>query len=499
MMSKRHHSLFVLLSVTLGCQAPSADGAVEPTRTADGPDRPTPAWTWQRPSFCDRGDGEDDAVRDAFCVHDPPPIRSLMDLQRALALLPDATEDPIDHPDHTVYTVAALGHSTALSGALVSPINPRLIVMGPRTFLAFQRGVQRVELISQSSAGGTLGFYLLEFAQTCNARRGGCSAGDLYTPQIESEWEQLEIRDADDLANTAMDCRTCHQRNTDTPTLLMRELEFPWTHFFYPPGPKSSPGVSGSDLLEDYIAAKGDEPYGGYLLHQISDMTPFFLEGRAGPTQPLVFDAPVIEYERHPYLPEGYVETPQTSPTWERAYEAFKRGEQLALPYVAPRATDASKQAALTEAYQRYRAGEIPADELPDLGDIFPDDGYERARRGLQTEPGATPEQALIQACGPCHNDVLDATISRAWFNIGVAGLDRAALDEAIERLKRPPSAAGAMPPPEARQLDPDARDALIAYLRGDPAALDRDGVLARAAELGMTGGGGQRRAGGAL
>ena len=50
----------------------------------------------------------------------------------------------------------------------------------------------------------------------------------------------------------------------------------------------------------------------------------------------------------------------------ERGYEAWKRGEQLALPYVAPRVTDPDKQAALTEAYRLYREGEVADDELPD-------------------------------------------------------------------------------------------------------------------------------------
>lgn len=54
------------------------------------------------------------------------------------------------------------------------------------------------------------------------------------------------------------------------------------------------------------------------------------------------------------------------------------------------------------------------------------------------------------------------------------------------------------MPPIEARELDPDARGRLIEYLRGDPSTLDRAGRLDRAAMLGMTGGGGSSRGGGA-
>jgi hypothetical protein len=89
----------------------------------------------------------------------------------------------------------------------------------------------------------------------------------------------------------------------------------------------------------------------------------------------------------------------------------FKRGEQLALPYFDQRATDLTKQTALSDAYRRYREGELDADELPDLSDIYPDDAALRARMGLQTEPDASAEDALIQACGACHNNVLDQSI----------------------------------------------------------------------------------------
>jgi hypothetical protein len=46
------------------------------------------------------------------------------------------------------------------------------------------------------------------------------------------------------------------------------------------------------------------------------------------------------------------------------------------------------------------------------------------------------------------------------------------------------------MPPPEARQIDPNIVAELIDYLRQDPRAADFDPQLAHAAQLGMTGGG---------
>jgi hypothetical protein len=57
--------------------------------------------------------------------------------------------------------------------------------------------------------------------------------------------------------------------------------------------------------------------------------------------QPLVFPGNTIADERWPWTEAtGYVSAPVRSQTWDAAYEAFKRGEQLPLPYFAPRATD---------------------------------------------------------------------------------------------------------------------------------------------------------------
>jgi hypothetical protein len=460
--------------------------------------------TLERPGFCAREGA--DAVRDVFCGAARPQVRSLRELQELLdlSISPRAvgpgygqTAVPVD--SYVLgNTVILLGHSTALSGHLVSPLNPRMIVVGGKTMLAFQRGIQQIELISRARDHGTFNFYLFQFEQACSIGSDGCSPGDLYTPRIEADWTGYAIRDDEQLKNTSSDCRQCHQRARDTPTLLMRERQSPWTHFFTPQLDadvgRPFPGVSGSDLMLDYLQAKGDEPYGGYAVHTLPPVAPFVLETTVGRDQPLLFDAPQIADERYPYGPDGYAKEPQPSPTWERAYEAFKRGEQLALPYLEVRVSDPAKQAQLTAAYAQYRAGQLPADELPDLADIFPDDPYVRARIGLATEPDATAAEALIQACGSCHNDVLDQSLSRARFNIDLARLDPSALALAIERIERPKNAPGAMPPPEARQLHPTARATLLEYLRRGPPAGSSDERLERAAALGMSGGHAQTR-----
>jgi mono/diheme cytochrome c family protein len=158
------------------------------------------------------------------------------------------------------------------------------------------------------------------------------------------------------------------------------------------------------------------------------------------------------------------------------------------MPYFEPRVSDATKQAQLTAAYQRFRNGELDAEELPDFADIFPDDPQVRAEIGLQTEPGAKPADTLIQACATCHNDVLDQNTSRARFNVALGRMSREKLDLAIARLEAPRDAAGAMPPPGRRQIADDDRAALVAYLRAQQRPADDDALLERAAKLGMSG-----------
>ncbi|MEY4511915.1 MAG: hypothetical protein RLZZ450_4037, partial [Pseudomonadota bacterium] len=102
-------------------------------------------------SVCDRP-GQD-AVRDVFCSGTPPVITGLRQLQERLeinflpATLNKAQGDALS-PSTVLDSVAFMGLSTALSGQLVSPINPRMILIGGGTLMAFQRGVQHVELAS---------------------------------------------------------------------------------------------------------------------------------------------------------------------------------------------------------------------------------------------------------------------------------------------------------------------------------------------------------------
>ncbi|HEX4334560.1 MAG TPA: hypothetical protein VH062_01530 [Polyangiaceae bacterium] len=444
------------------------------------------------PAFCARPG--DDTIRDVFCKGSTPSIAGIADLEAAL----DVTPPSDDYGVGTITGASAvlLGHSTSLSGHVVSPLNPRAIlpVDQNHVLVAFQRGVQRAEIAAHDRVAPHVNLYLVTFRQACNAAKSGCVPGDLYTPSIESGWTSVEIQDDEDLKNTPSDCRQCHQRDRDAPSLLMREFESPWVHFF---GPESADpedgamtsGISGGLLVQDYRMAKGDEPYGGIPMASIEHTTGFALQLAMDGPQPLLYDSPTIIGEMFPYVEgETWPGPEQRSPSWDREYAAFKQGLHLALPYFSALAADPGKLSRLADAYQGYLAGTTQRKDLPDFSDVFPDDPQTRAEIGLQTEPDATPAEALVQACCGCHDDVLDQSITRARFNIALPKLDPAELAVAIERLGRSHDAAGVMPPPEARQLDPSMRERLIAYLKDANFSDDDSALLTKASALGMAG-----------
>jgi cytochrome c553 len=451
-----------------------------------------------QPAFCARHAEHPTQIDALFCADTgPPSITSLRELQQLLELEPFARTTSADTqaPGH-LNAVVLLGLSTALPGHLVSPLNPRAFILGKNTTLAYVRGAQEVELVSQTQDGAAeLVFYLLRYQQPCNSSSTGCSPGDLYTPATEWGWTEITLQDDEELENTPFDCRACHARGGARAGLLMREVDGPWTHFFDSQAPEKSgrrPELTGYDLLQDFIAAKGDERYADIDVSRLDPSTPQALEILVGLDQPLYFDALGIERERWPQRENGYPADPQASSTWQAAYTAFKRGDQLAIPHFDPRPTAPDKQARLAEAYTRYRNHELDAlagQALPDLADIFPDDPTTRAQLGLQVEPNATPEDTLIQACGPCHNNVLNQELSRARFSIDIARMPEAELDAAAERIALPLTAAGVMPPAQARALTDDTRRELAAYLRGKARSAEIDPKLAQAASAGMLGG----------
>jgi hypothetical protein len=221
----------------------------------------------QRQALCARS-GSDDLVRDLFCIDAAQPFNNLIDLQTALGI------DAAALGGITGLSLSA--NSTALSANAVSAINPRLMAMrfGEPPFEAltfgFTRGEQSVELAVQDRQDQALRFYLIAYRQPCNEMPKGCRPGDLLTPATESGWTDASLYDEDDLKNTVLDCRSCHQPDgPDTPKLLrMQELETPWTHWLW------TGSRGGMALLADYQAAHGDEAYGGMPVERILQSHP---------------------------------------------------------------------------------------------------------------------------------------------------------------------------------------------------------------------------------
>lgn len=415
-----------------------------------------------------------DAVRDVFCGASATPIHSLAELQVALGVDTDSLTGRSRVDEGILVDIAVTGHSTGLSARSVSAINPRLIAFRTQlgqpdlVVLAFARGEQFVELIARDRADGHLTFYVAGFRQACNER--DCTPGDLLTPAIERDWTELSLYDASDLTNTVLDCAPCHQAHgrDKPPRLLMQELNTPWTHWFW----KQSKG--GKALLDDYFAAKGDETLAGMSAERIEAADPNMITTLViaqAPDLPVSFDSQRIEGEvMASAAAEGGEQPvdnsiPGQSMTWLAAYERAKRGEQIALPYYNVKVSDAEKLERATAAYRAFSRGELQADELPDLRDIFPDDPVRLAELGAMTEPGLDGREVLMQACAQCHNPRLDPELSRARFRADLDGMSREEKDLAIARLQLPPDNPLAMPPARLRVLSEEARERAIRVL----------------------------------
>jgi mono/diheme cytochrome c family protein len=423
------------------------------------------------PVFCARG--ASDAVAKLFCASGAANISSLAQLRAQLHLV----------------SAVMQGHTTSLGSHLVSAINPRVILQRAGSLsardsefaiLAFTRGQQRVELAALDGRARRFNFYLIDFKQACNELVGGCQPGDLFTPAIEANWLELRVRDDELLKNTPEDCRRCHGGgpNRRGPMLLMRELLAPWTHWLREP----------SSLRDDYLAAKRDpsrpegntEAYAGTTLKDV--VSPGALEELIGAAeraglqapQPLDFPSGEIGFETRELSssstllpgPASRGGQPALSPTWRALYEAFLSGDSLAPPYQYQRATDDDKLHERSAKYQAFLAGTLPQHELPDLGDVFPDDAQRLAELGFAAEPEATGPELLTQVCAACHNAALDPTLTRARFDVELSRMGRAGLENAIARLELPEDDALRMPPAGFRDLDAAARLRLVEYLR---------------------------------
>ncbi|MGE0173362.1 MAG: hypothetical protein AB7T49_11265 [Oligoflexales bacterium] len=410
-----------------------------------------------------------DKVRTVFCGATPPSITSLVDLQRALGL---AFTDPTltgrgnngsgGNPGFVI-----TGHSSSLVARFTSAINPRAILFTPLdgndiapdyVAMGFLRGEQFAEIIARDPSNNQLAFFLVNFEQACNAAPGGCKIGELLTPTIEKNWTKLSIYEDLDLENTIIDCKQCHQPGgpTSPKMLRMQELQNPWTHFFR----DNRPG--GQALIADYTAAHGtDEDLAGIPGALVNASDPANLEDfvrAAGfgdqPNEMRTKDIDEEVVDSNPAQPADN-SVPGVSPRWQAQYEQTVNGQFIPMPYHDVKVTDRQKLATMTSAYQSFKAGSIPAQQLPDIREVFLDSALHEI--GFRVKPGLTGRQVLVQACTQCHNSRLNQQITRAKFNVEqLEAMSRQEKDLAIERLQLPDEHLQKMPPRRFKSLTPE-------------------------------------------
>lgn len=404
-----------------------------PAGSADAPDVAVTDWS----VLCAKH--HRDPVSKNFCDGGyRPAIGSLADLENLLDIRIQTTK------------ASLTGLSTGVGLRSVTPLNPRLILMredpaeqiGPVEVLSFARGEPLVELIGEDQAADTLRFFVVQFHPSCEQATGGCTPGDLLTPAVEENWTGYSIYDEDALANTVLDCNTCHQPDGPGTHKIMRmqELALPWEHWF-----RGGPNVQ---LFER--AHANETTYGGRLISDELGASPgsleqFVLDHGYGP-QPNAFDTSTIE---------GELAGSGTSATWQGLYENAITGQAIPPPYYGPDQTDPTRVAAFVDTYLAVSSGAAPASSLPETRSLFLDAVL--PLMSIRPAAGLDGRGTLIHVCSQCHNSRLDQSLSRARFNVMTLDtMSRQEKNLAITRLQLPDDDPGKMPPPRFRTLSSD-------------------------------------------
>lgn len=408
--------------------------------------------------------GQQDRVTQALCGN--PTIGSVIDLQEAVGLGFADRSNTGKNAAGGNPGFAFLGHSSSAVAREVSAINPRAFIFPPLqgaparvpgwVVMGFVRGLPFVELAAEDPGSGAMTFYLVKFNLACEAGNA-CKPGDLLTPAVEKGWTGWSLYQDEDLKNTILDCRQCHQPDgpSTKPMLRMQELADPWTHWFR----NDRPG--GLALIEDYLHAHSDkEAYfgiaGGMIQTADGRALEDFVTGQGFGNQPNAFNSKQIESEviasagQQPGLntPKG------KSATWQRLYDASFAGQFIPVPYHDVKVTDPAKLTFATASYNDFVLGGSP-DNLVDIRRVFLDDALEEM--GMRPKTGATGKEILVQTCAQCHNPKLDQSISRAKFDVTqLDSMSDSAKASAISRMKLPANDRLHMPPALFRTL-PDA------------------------------------------
>ncbi len=465
---------------------------------------------------CNRNTGKTNKVLTAFCVNKIRP-KSLIEFQTALgiAVVNPALTARNQNGTGGNPAFAFTGHSSSLVGRFSSSINPRAIIMSTEVLsnnnpnpnfvvMGFVRGEQFAEIaVNNPSTPGQIDFFLAGFKQACNSAPGGCLPADLLTPAVESNWTEFTLFQDEDLKNSIVDCRHCHQPEGPTgPKILrMSELRNPWTHFF-------RDNTAGINLINDYYAAHTTaETYAGIPGPMINGSDPQKLEnlvtGNGFVQLQAVgqFQTNTIQNEVQASSPNQPVDNtvPGKSATWDAFFQKVVQGLTIPVPYHDVKVTEPSLLAQFTKQYVDFKAGMVAAKDFLDHREVLRPDQKQRADMGFAVAPGTTPQDTLMLACSQCHNSKLDQTLSRAKFNVNLKAMPNAVeeIDVAILRLKlglseerlknedikimnekgEPISMhkaehVNSMPPRRFKQLTDEQIDGLIKFLQDEKAKL---------------------------
>lgn len=368
---------------------------------------------------------------------------------------------------------ALTGNSTSLVKAAVSSVNPRIIVF-PRvsenrekpaemTAIGFVRGEPFVEVVSRDLTSGDYNFYLFTFERQCDYEAGGCDLASVLTEELEHGWTAFSVYTEENVENTSLDCRSCHQpQGYGTKKILrMQELESPWLHWF----PQRFVQRTDSDrlLTAQFLEAHAaDAQYGGVPIATIQNaldegsgaQLEALLVAEGQGEQPNAFD-PRIEAEAK----NGGV-----SPTWEKQFAVALAGESIAVPYPLADVTDPALRAARAKSYFDVVMGAAPRESLLDLRGLFSQDAQQKL--GLVPQPGMSGRAVLTQVCSRCHDGRENPQLSRASFNVkNLDSMSREQKDIAISRLREPETSVLRMPPWRAATLPPADLSAAIEEL----------------------------------
>lgn len=457
----------------------------------------------------------------AFCVDKIRP-KSLVELQAALGFsFQSATGNRNNNGANGNPAFALQGHSSSLVGRFTSSINPRVIMMTPDNLgnnnanvdavvMGFVRGEQFAEIIvtkndANNDGAQDLEVFLIAFKQACNSRPDGCSPGELLTPMIESDWTSFTMYDDEDLKNTIVDCRHCHQpEGLNSPKIMrMQELRNPWTHWF-------RDNTDGNALTDDYFAAHGDqETYGGVPPGWIAASDPQKLENMVRGNGFRELQVREIEFQTADIRDEIENDNPAqpednsmagVSDTWESLFQNAADGVAadgrtiIPIPYHDVKVTEPELLTKFTQQYQGFLSGNVSIEQFEDHRNVLVQDQTLRANMGFAIRPGTDPKTMMMQACHQCHNSKLDQSISRAKFNVDLDAMGENAVAEinvAIDRLKLGYTTSRlkqeeiffvgkdekihelakgehllTMPPRRFKQLTNEQIDELIAYLK---------------------------------